>query len=98
MELDAIEFAILIGNRSKWSPFGRCDDIKAGGQTIYAVSVAHPDLMTGAKRPNPIKQRALFLHGNEGAAIFAMIRAFNRTTQLQTHGLLAITDTENGDT
>ena len=73
------------------------DDLEAFGEFGDAVAMAHPHLIMGADRPEPIEQRRVARDLDIGAAEFALVGGFDAAAELLHQSLLAVADAEHGD-
>ena len=99
VELRAVILALLVGDDREGGAVAGGDDAEAGGEAGDLVAMAHPHLVPLAGLPQPVEQRALFRHGEIGAAEFAAFAGFmpraNLAAELLGHYLLAITNAED---
>ena len=94
VELDAIEFPALIGDRRKGRALGGADDVKAGRQLGDPVAMAHPHLVPRARIPCAREELIADIDVEEGAAEFAMVRQLDLAAKRFDHRLLPVADAE----
>src|SRR5690606_10029547 len=97
MELDSVEFPPLVCDCREGGACRGPDDLETGRQCRDAVAMAHPHLVARSLCPDTLKQRAILLDFQKGAAELAVVPGFHLAAELRAHGLLAITDAEHGN-
>src|SRR5690606_36050458 len=95
MELDSVEFPPLVCDCREGGACRGSDDLETGRQCRDAVAMAHPHLVARSLCPDTLKQRAILLDFQKGAAELAVVPCFHLAAELRAHGLLAITDAEH---
>ena len=89
---DAVEPALVVGDRGIGRALARRHRAKAGRQRIDLVAVAHPHLLARARRPQPLEQAALAGDVDKGAAEFLMVAERDPAAELGAHRLHAVAD------
>ena len=94
--MHAVEAALVVGDHGVGRPLARrADRAKSRRQTHHAVAMAHPDLLALALPPDPVGERRIVGHLDEGAAEFPVVRGLHLAAELLAHGLDAVADAEH---
>ncbi len=95
MKDDAIKPSLIVGDRGNWCAVARRHRAEAGRQGIDLVAMAHPHLLARLLGPQPLEQKAIVGHADEGAAEFLTVAQRHPAAQLGAHRLHAIADRQH---